>query len=591
MLDELAYVVLVALQVALHVVVELGAQAVELGAGIVVVALEARQLLELVELLAAHGVVGEAARHHPPLEVGKVGVGQPELARRGYRRVGGNVVDHIVEHHLRRVGPIEVEHDVGQRVGLHLHVGHDAPAVAHLASAERVEHVGQAVGNVLGVAPAAVLVVHGLYAPPAGYVVLAGGELERAVVWQVHRHLHQALAIGARAEHHSAVEVLQRTGSDLAGAGRLAVDQHHYWHHRVNGLEPRLVLAVGLAQLAPRLHQHPALGHPHVYYLNGLGQRAAAVAPEVEHEALGPLPLQVDEGAAHVLGASLREAVQADVAHPAGAHAVVWYLGQLDVAARHPERQLLARGGAPHPQSEGGAGLAAQPLADVAHRLAHHRRVVYRQYLVALAQAHLGSGHALVGLVDDHALYLEVLAYHGAYAGILAREHHLKLLVLVFGVVLGVGVEAAQHGLDAVAYHLRRVERVDIHQVEVLVDGVEYVEVLAHLEVVAPRLLRLQARRRHECGQQDNDASSHFYISVVSSLSLPPCRNGPAGRTAAGGHCRQGQANMTAKLTDYTLNPATQGVFLRKFYVYRYFFAEKFARLAKRHYLCIAIQK
>jgi hypothetical protein len=78
---------------------------------------------------------------------------------------------------------------------------------------------------------------------------------------------------------------------------------------------------------------------------------------------------------------------------------------------------------------------------------------------------------------------------------------------------------------------------------------------------------------------------------VVSSLSLPPCRTGPAVRPSAGGHCRQGQANMTAKLTDYTLNPATQGVFLRKFYVYRYFFAEKFARLAKRHYLCIAIQK
>lgn len=79
---------------------------------------------------------------------------------------------------------------------------------------------------------------------------------------------------------------------------------------------------------------------------------------------------------------------------------------------------------------------------------------------------------------------LEVIANQRADAGILACEHHLHVLALVLRIVFGIGVKRVEHGIDAVAHHLISVERVDIHHVEVAVDGVEHFKVLRYLEVV-----------------------------------------------------------------------------------------------------------
>ena len=84
------------------------------------------------------------------------------------RRVGSDIVDYVVEQHLGRVHAAyrQVVEDVGHRVGLHLHIGLDAAAVAHLAAGTGVEHMRQRVGNALAVetALAPFGIVDGLYA-------------------------------------------------------------------------------------------------------------------------------------------------------------------------------------------------------------------------------------------------------------------------------------------------------------------------------------------------------------------------------------------------------------------------------------------
>ena len=128
------------------------------------------------------------------------------------------------------------------------------------------------------------LIVDSLHATSAGDVVVAGGHLEIAVVWQIHRHLHQSLAIGSCAEHHSAVEVLYRTAGYLARRGCLAVHEHHNGHDGVYWFEPCLVFLACLLQFALGLHEGHVLGHPHINNVNSFGQRTASIRAQVEQE-------------------------------------------------------------------------------------------------------------------------------------------------------------------------------------------------------------------------------------------------------------------------------------------------------------------
>ena len=52
--------------------------------------------------------------------------------------------------------------------------------------------------------------------------------------------------------------------------------------------------------------------------------------------------LQVDEGTAHVLGASVSETVQIYVSYAVGAHTVIWQVWQRDGTALDAHLHLLA---------------------------------------------------------------------------------------------------------------------------------------------------------------------------------------------------------------------------------------------------------
>ena len=153
-------------------------------------------------------------------------------------------------------------------------------------------------------------------------------------------------------------------------------------------------------------------------------------------------------------------------------------------------------------QLESGAGVATQVAAHVFVVFLGHVLPVNGEYDVALFQSRLCRWHVLVRLVDAHASELVVVSYERAYAGVFAGEHHLHVLALVGRVILRVWVEAAQQGVDARAYGDVGIKRVDIHHVEVLVDDVEEVEVLRHLEIVLVGVLRVAKHAREEAEQQ-----------------------------------------------------------------------------------------
>lgn len=45
-------------------------------------------------------------------------------------------------------------------------------------------------------------------------------------------------------------------------------------------------------------------------------------------------------------------------------------------------------------------------------------------------------------------------------------------------------VEAFQHRLNAIAHYLFGIERINVHQVKILIDGIEDIHILSHLEIV-----------------------------------------------------------------------------------------------------------
>ena len=154
-----------------------------------------------------------------------------------------------------------------------------------------------------------------------------GGGLERAVpsAAQRQQRLHRALAVGMRiADDDGASVVLQGAGDDLGGGGADAVDQHD---HGLRERDGGIVVVEGdraarLADLDDRTGFEEEAGE-----VDGLGEGSAAVAAQVEDEALDVLGVEFGDEAGDVeRGASLR-----GLGVVAELHARI-ERGQLDVA-------------------------------------------------------------------------------------------------------------------------------------------------------------------------------------------------------------------------------------------------------------------
>ena len=487
-------------EIVLEQLLELG----KLGLGRVGhVALGLGHLLELAQPLLAHLVVVETLGVDKPLELVEYRVGDGKLGSRRNAGVLGSILGGEIK------GPIVAHNVVDQPVELgigNLDVGRDAAAVAHLAAVGRVIHGGEAVGYALGLAVGvAVRVVNFLDEAAAGYVILGHSHLEHSVEGQLPRLLHKSLAKRAGAHHHGAVQVLQGTSRDLAGAGRAAVDHHHQRHGGCNGIFGRLV-GLEVQRVAPFGLKHlGAFWHKEAYHFHRLVDQAAAIAAQVEHQAFhSRVLLQGLDGGLHLLGRVLVVGGDIDVAQVAMRHAIVGHGVHLYLLARDGEGlHAVTHIGAHHRELELRVGLPLQALAHLPVFPLGGRVAVDGHDAVARLEARLGRRAALVGLAYAHAR--AVVARHdiGPYAAILARRYHHKV-VLIFGRdILGVGVDVVEHAVDGRRYGLLGIERVDIEGVQLLVDRVEYIQVAYHCSVIALllRLARDGRRSRQPYGQ------------------------------------------------------------------------------------------
>ena len=96
-----------------------------------------------------------------------------------------------------------------------------------------------------------------------------------------------------------------------------------------------------------------------------------------------------------------------------------------------------------------------------------------------------------------------MIANDAANAGIFARCHLAKVLVVI-GEVVGEGVHLLQHRADAPANDGICVERIDVEEVELLVDVIEEFKVSADCRIGILFLLCCQSKRQH----------THYYIYI-----------------------------------------------------------------------------
>ena len=150
-------------------------------------------------------------------------------------------------------------------------------------------------------------------------------------------------------------------------------------------------------------------------------------------------------------------------------------------------------------------------IADIAHLLIGHILIIDTQNDIALLQSHFCSRHILVRLTDADALQLEVVAYHRTYTRILTGEQILEFLHLLLRIIGSIRVEATQHGIDTISDHNFSIERINIHQIEILVDGIEYFHILCGFEVMIFVNLgkSWSCKERHKQGEQ---YSFHCYL-------------------------------------------------------------------------------
>ena len=171
--------------VAVHiVVVYLLLQCLKLVAGLIVITLKLGCSHQFFILLLAQLVIGESSLYHTLLKLGIVGIRQMEVGCRGDGGVLGDIVHHVVEHHLRRIQSVQVKGNVGHRVRLHLHVRFDT--LFHLDTTT------------------------------ARQIIARSRQLQVGIVRQVYvRYLHQSFTKGACTNYHTTLQVLQCTTGNL----------------------------------------------------------------------------------------------------------------------------------------------------------------------------------------------------------------------------------------------------------------------------------------------------------------------------------------------------------------------------------------
>ena len=184
---------------------------------------------------------------------------------------------------------------------------------------------------------------------------------------------------------------------------------------------------------------------------------------------------------AHLLGRTIGETRQQQVAHAVVLHAVIGHLRLLDVATGEHEAQgLVLLPGAFHHHLHRGAGIAAQHFGHLRGGLTLHIHAIHALQHVTGLQTGLQAGRSRQGLCNHHAFQLPVIADDAADSRILTRRQQAEVLV-VFLIIRGKGIHTLQHALDGPLNGGIGTQRVHIVSIQQAIDVAKHLQIARKL--------------------------------------------------------------------------------------------------------------
>ena len=296
-------------------------------------------------------------------------------------------------------------------------------------------------------------VVDGLHASSRRGVVLGRGDLQLAVVWQRAYALDQALAICAGAYDGSPVVVLESPGDDLGCRGTAAVNHNYQWQLCIHRGRIGVILVLLRLQAALGAYHQRTLGDKEADYLYGFHQDAAAVAPEVIHQLLHSLFLELVDGFLHLLGNALGEAALIYVSGGVVEHSGVFQVRKMDALADNGYVLYLSCAEFLYLEQELGSGSAFHTVAALLGGESYYAYAVNLHNLVAADQAGLVGRGILIGLVDCDIAVNVRLIDNRAHSSVSPAEHHLKIFILLFRDINGIRIQGLEHRVNSGALY------------------------------------------------------------------------------------------------------------------------------------------
>src|SRR5690606_29618230 len=139
-------------------------------------------------------------------------------------------------------------------------------------------------------------VVQGLNAASRWGVIPGNGDLELGAIGEFEGALYQAFPKTSGPYDHGTVQILEAARNDFTGRGAPAVHEYRQWDFQVLGPVGGPVLPVELFDIGFGGDDQFSLFDEQIGHIDGLRKQSPGIAPEVQDQALRPLPLEVPHG-------------------------------------------------------------------------------------------------------------------------------------------------------------------------------------------------------------------------------------------------------------------------------------------------------
>ena len=176
----------------------------------------------------------------------------------------------------------------------------------------------------------------------------------------------------------------------------------------------------------------------------------------------------------------------------------------MDGTAHNVEIQRFLCTGTLHFQLEASAYLSTKHLADLLVILSGKVFSVNLHQNISSFQTYIGSRHILVWLGYHGTFQFRVPGNHRAYTTIGILQHLFQFALVIFRIILRVGVERVEHGVNAFTDSLVRINRIHVKHIQLFHNRIEYIQILCYLETAAITTLKPPKTNGSRCNQQSN---------------------------------------------------------------------------------------